>query len=117
MNIKKYKKLILLLTLFVTLLIYILNETFSMNNLPKGKFVQELKSQNGQYSLKSYFIDGGSLSGDAIRVELINNSTNKIKNIYWKYPVSSVEMKWLDANTVEINKIILNIHKDHYKKH
>ena len=62
-----------------------------------------------------FFIDGGPISADAIRVE-IQNENGETRNIYYSYPTSSVDAIWIDNDNVKINNIRLNIHKDSYKK-
>jgi hypothetical protein len=85
-----------------------------MNNLPKGEYLSSLQSPNKKYTLKSYIFNGGATTAFSIRVELINNDTKKIKNIYWDYDKSEAIIKWLDNDNVIINGKKLNIHHDIY---
>lgn len=114
MSIKKYRTLIIiLLSIFIIwMIIYILSN--SMLFLPKGILIESRNSPNGVYIMNAYKIDGGPISADAIRVEIINKKKNKKKNIYWCYPKSEVSIKWLNDETVEINEIKLNIKKEKY---
>ncbi len=112
-HIKKNKRIYIFISI-LTIIIVICFLPANMKNLPKGEFLNYVDSPDSEYTLKSYFIDGGSLSGDAIRVELINNKTKEIKNIYYDYPKSNANMKWIDNETVEINDKKLNINKDTY---
>jgi hypothetical protein len=43
---------------------------------------------------------------------------NEVKTIYWNYDESTVNIKWLDNETIEINDHKLNIFNDtyHWKK-
>lgn len=117
---KKSKRIFFaILMIFILLLIIlgvsmIYNLFFNINTVANGDYLESLKSPNNEFTLNAYFIDGGSLSGDAIRVELINNQNSNKKNIYWDYPKSNVSMKWIYENTVEINGKVLNIYKDTY---
>lgn len=85
----------------------------SMAYLPKGEKIESIKSPNGEYIMSSYFIDGGAISANAIRVEIVYK--NKKKNIYWSYPENNATIKWLDNDNVKINNVKLNIHHDKYK--
>ncbi len=111
---KHWKKLFLLIS--VILIIIIFNSRLVMLNLPVGDYIDSLVSPNGEYTIKSYRYSGGATMDWSLRVEVVNNSTNKKNNIYWKYHEKDADMKWLDNNTVEINGIKLNIHKDFYNK-
>lgn len=88
---------------------------FSMHNLPKGEFLYKDTSPQGTYTLKVYFCYGGSLSSDAVRVELIdNNKKGKKKNIYWEYRASNAMITWIDDNKVKINDHELSLPNDKY---
>ena len=111
--IKKYTLvLILIISIFAIIKFFSNNLLF----LPKGEIIETLISQDNKHTMNAYIIDGGSLSANAIRVEIINNKTKKVKNIYWSYPENEVEIKWIDNETVIINNIKLNIYKDTYNK-
>lgn len=114
MSFKKHFIKILLIVLVLIIGIIIYHNFYNINNIATGCFREEIISPNGDYILKSYFVDGGSLSGDAMRVELVEISTKKTRNIYFNYPENKVEMKWLDDETVKINEVELNILKDTY---
>ncbi len=109
---KGYKILLLFLALFIFLFIY--KFFYDTQNIAEGELLEEIPSYNNNYTLKSFLINGGSLSADAVRVEIINNNNGKQRNIYFNYPENSVEIKWVDEETVEINGIILNIFRDTY---
>lgn len=87
---------------------------YDMSNLPQGIFISSVNSPNNEYTVKSYLYNGGATTGYAVRVELINNKTDKTKNIYWQYKIDKSEIVWLDNETVRINGIKLNIYKDRY---
>lgn len=111
LNIIKY--VIVIVILFLA--IYILyQKTYDIDNLPKGEFVESLKSPNEKYTLNAYKYSGGATVDWTLRVEVENNETGKKKNIYWNYHEKEADWKWIDNDTVIINNHKLNIHKDKY---
>ncbi len=117
-NKKEIKMALLLVLSFVVLFAIIISLLFfqqcNMENIDGGEFIESISSPNNDYLLNAYFIDGGPISGDGIRVELVNKKTNRTKNIYYDYPVSNVSMEWIDDHTVKINDYTMNIYKDTY---
>ena len=112
-KIKKHKKfLFMLIVLIIMILLY--NSSLMMLNLPTGDYINSVDSPTGKYTIKSYRYSGGATMDWTLRVELVNNETNKKKNIYWVYHEDNANMKWIDEKTVEINGIQLNIFKDVY---
>lgn len=110
----KSKILIIIVTIISIVIIYLIyNFFYSLNSLPKGDLLESIKSPTNEYVINSYLVRN-SLSADAIRVELINNKTLKRKNIYWWYPESTADIKWINEDIVEINGHTLNIYKDRY---
>lgn len=87
-----------------------------MLNLPEGDYISSLNSLNNEYTLKPYRYSGGTTMDWSLRVEVIDNKTNKKYNIYWKYHEKDAVMNWLDEKTVEINGVKLNIFKDYYNR-
>ncbi|MGO4887305.1 DUF5412 family protein [Anaerobacillus sp. MEB173] len=88
-----------------------------LDELSEGEFLTEYPSPNNEYMAKAYLIDeGGATVRAAIRVEI--DFGNEIKTIYWNYDESTVNIKWLDNETIEINDHKLNIFNDtyHWKK-
>lgn len=88
-----------------------------LDELSEGEFLSEHPSPNHDYTAKAYLIDeGGATVRAAIRVEI--DFGNEIKTIYWNYDESTVNIKWLDNETIEINDHKLNIFDDtyHWKK-
>lgn len=104
---------IIVIFLYLGIEWYISND---MTSLPVGEKIQVILSPDKNYAMNVYYIDGGSISADAIRVEIENSKNGKIKNIYYSYQESSVDAKWEDNDNVVINDIQLNIHDDKYKK-
>ena len=115
MKIKKHKIGAIILVLVIVIISFMYYFSTSINYLPKGNYLYSVESPNKEFKLNAYIVNGGSLSGDAIRVELENSINNNTKNIYWKYPISNVDINWLDNSNVIINDIKLNIHTDIYK--
>lgn len=110
----KSKILIITGVIILAVVIYLMYYFFySLNSLPKGDLLASIKSPTNEYVINSYLVRN-SLSANAIRVELINNKTSKRKNIYWGYPESTANIKWINEDIVEINGHILNIYKDRY---
>ncbi len=115
-NIKKYQKLVLGI-LFILVLFYLVYRIkFDMSDLPKGDYLSSVDSPNGEYTLKAYLIDCGATCAYTLRVELVNNETQKVKNIYWQYRESEANMKWINSDIVEINDKKLNIKKNQFCK-
>lgn len=107
--------IIFCITYLIFILYLIIFENILGTDIPNtGKQVDELVSPNEEYTLKSYFLEGDSLSANATRVEVYNNDTKEAKNIYYNYRENEVTMKWIDEDTVQINDIELNIHKEKY---
>lgn len=82
--------------------------------VPKGEYVSQSTSPNGEYVVKIYRSSGGATTPFAIRGELTdtNKVFNKKKNIYWNYPQETAEVTWVDNQTVNISGHILNVKKD-----
>lgn len=87
----------------------------SMLFLPKGENIETIISPDGLNTMNAYFIDGGTLSANSIRVEMVNNEDGIAKNIYWGYRENEVSLEWLNNEYVVVNGIILNIYKDTYR--
>ena len=86
----------------------------TIDNVPTGYYIESLNSNNGKYTLKSYWIYDDFRIEGKIRVELVNNETNEVKNIYYNYPENKVIMKWLNDKKVLINNKVLIINKTTY---
>lgn len=111
--IKKYRKIIIIFC--ILLIVFYINcfTRFPMYNLPKGEFIESLDSPNGDYTLKSYRYSGGATMDWSLRVEVVNNNTNKSMNIFYRYHDYESNMEWIDNNNVIINGEELNIHSDY----
>ncbi len=115
-HIKTYKTAIILIGIIV-LFVCACNSRLIMYTIPKGEYLNSLESPNGEYTLKSYRCGAGATVDFSVRVEVIDNKTKKATNIYYRYHDYEADMEWLDNETVLINGIKLNIHKDYYKKY
>ncbi|MEH7347551.1 DUF5412 domain-containing protein [Gottfriedia acidiceleris] len=114
---RKTLKIMLLSTLlFVGLLGYGIYWTFfDMNRLPKGDYLTEETSPNGDYTLKTYVSSGGATTSYTVRGELVFNKQNKkTKNIYWNYRENTADIEWIDNDTVVINDHTLNVPHDKF---
>lgn len=87
---------------------------FSMSSLPQGEFITESKSPTGKYTIKTYLCNGGATVDYAVRGELLEGDSKKPVNIFWQYKVNSVDIKWIDEDTVEMNGHSLDLPKDRY---
>jgi hypothetical protein len=88
---------------------------FSMSKLPEGEFLTEVKSPNGEYTVKAYVLMSGATVADAVRGEVVyHQKRDKKKNIYWGYRDSTADIVWIDDHTVSINGIELDVRKDVY---
>ena len=85
-----------------------------MTRLPKGDYLTEEKSSNGNYTLKAYVTSGGATTGYAVRGELVYNKEKKSKTVYWNYRESAADIEWIDNDTVVINGHTLNIPNDKF---
>ncbi|WP_427340738.1 DUF5412 domain-containing protein [Caloranaerobacter sp. DY30410] len=99
------KRIVFIIFILAALLSYgVYWAFFDMTRLPKGEFLTESTSGDGNYTIKIYLCNGGATTSFAIRGELnFNKKLKKPKNIYWNYREDSVEIKWVDNDTVIIN--------------
>lgn len=107
-------KNVLLVLQFIIIMLLSSCYFFSMNALPKGKFVEKYNSPNNHYTLNIYLDNGGATVDFAIRGELVDNQKHTKKNIYWAYHESSANVDWLNDYTVDINNIVLDVRKEVY---
>ncbi|MDN4494469.1 DUF5412 family protein [Ureibacillus aquaedulcis] len=84
-----------------------------LDELSEGRFLSEHPSPKNDYIARAFLIDeGGATVRAAIRVEI--DFGNETKTIYWNYDESTVNIRWLDNEIIEINDHRLNIFKDTY---
>jgi len=89
------------------------NLFFNINSVPKGDYMDEFVSPDGSYTVKTYKVNN-ALSATATRCEVIDNNTNKSRNIYWGYREMTLEVVWESNEIVVINDRELNVKKDSY---
>ncbi|WP_400163970.1 DUF5412 family protein [Brevibacillus sp. TJ4] len=83
---------------------------YDMNRIPKSVMIEEKSSPNGFYTVRAYLSDAGATTSYSVVAELIfNTEHNKPKNIYFQNNQHSVEMHWVDNDTVVINGVELNV--------
>ena len=63
---------------------------------------------------KAYKNHGGATTGYAVLATVIDNQTQKSRNIYWQYPCENADIVWIGETTVQINGISLDAGKDTY---
>ncbi|WP_242217775.1 DUF5412 domain-containing protein [Bacillus cereus group sp. BfR-BA-01380] len=112
-EIKKTKRKvgIVLLSMLIIGVGFVYWKFFSLQGVPTGELIRTIESPNGEYKIKTYFHDGGSLSADAVRGELVHLKTNSTKTIYWNYPDKDPFVEWLNETTVKIGDQTLHIPK------
>ena len=84
--------------------------------IPKGELKYSKLSPNKENKLNYYFIDGGSISADAMRIEI---EINKEKyNLYYCYKNCDFEsiVEWKDNQNIMIGNRIINIKEDKIKE-
>lgn len=112
----KRKVVIVLLSMFIIGASSVYWKFFSLQGVPKGELIQEVKSPNGTYTLNAYITNGGATTSFAVRGELIFNKRKifKTKNIYWNYKESQANIEWKDEDTVIINGRTLQVPNETY---
>jgi hypothetical protein len=105
-----------LLTLFLALaLVYACIIIYQRaTTLPTGELICASTSPNGDYSIQAYLCDGGATTDQAIRAEVLNNTSGKVRNIYWQYHAYEADIKWLSDTLVRINGVELDVRTDAY---
>ena len=110
--------------IFTALLVFILllsscSLFYSIDSLPKGEFFAQYASPNNTYVLNIYRVDGDATVDCSLRGELVDTQKNTMKNIYWAYHESKVEVAWENDYTVKINNVVLDVRKDvfDYRRH
>lgn len=105
---------IVLLVLAGIVSYFVYHFMFSMSNLPKGEFISKFDSPNKTYTIEIYRVDSGATTSYSIRGELVNNKSNKRKNIYWAYKIDKAIVEWESNYVVVINGERLDVRKDVY---
>lgn len=106
------------LTFVFILMLYVLYSVyFTIKYLPEGTLIHSLPSPTKDYVLNVYGGKRENLNLNFVRAEVIFNTKKrkKAKNIYWQLNQSDINhIDWIDNDTVAIDNLKINIHKDHY---
>ena len=81
-------------------------------DIPEGELKYSKLSPNKKSKLNYYFINGGSISADAMRIEI---ETQKEKyNVYYCYSECDFEsiVEWKDNQNIILGSRIINIKED-----
>lgn len=116
---EKQKKYIITIFIIVFIIIggvsYIINWAFfDIQRINGQEYLDESTSPNGTYTVTAYLNNGGATTNYAVLGTLKNNKNGKSKNIYWQYRCEKAEMEWLNAETIKINGIELNVKSEIY---
>ena len=116
---RKTKIIIILILVFLILLIFLLVHLYAKKNLiglPTGQLSYSEESPDKTKKMNVYYIDGGSISADALRIEIASNS--KKYNVYYCYKNCNFDKnaKWIDDNTIVVNNRKININKQRIKE-
>ena len=105
-----------LLTLFLALaLVYACIIIYQRaTTLPTGELICTSTSPNGGFTIQAYLCDGGATTDQAIRAEVLNNASGKVRNIYWQYHTYDADIEWLSDTQVRINDVELDVRTDVY---
>ena len=107
--------IIILLILIIGVQIWIAYDAPPMLHMPHGKLVKTLASPDGCYDLLIYQSPGGGATvADSVTADIIDHDRNKTYTIYYNYAETRTNAKWLDADKVEINGIILHVRTMRY---
>ncbi|CAG9611270.1 hypothetical protein BACCIP111899_00442 [Bacillus rhizoplanae] len=112
----KRKVVVVLFSIFIIGASFVYWKFFSLQGVPKGELIQEVKSPNGTYTLNAYITNGGATTSFAVRGELIFNKRKifKTKNIYWHYKEDQANIEWQSEDTVIINGHTLHVPDETY---
>ena len=88
------------------------NFFYSINQLPQGEHVVSATSHSGRYVVEMYKVQNSM--GVAVRVELFDNITKTVKNVYWENHTDKIEIFWLNETMVSINGNVVDITVDRF---
>ena len=95
-------------SLLVVIIVTLLLTSCSMENLPQGELINEVRSPSGEKVLKVYLVDGGATVDYAIRCEVCADDGLK-RTIYWNYHEEDAIVEWITDDTVSINGHRINV--------
>ncbi|WP_246627303.1 DUF5412 family protein [Paenibacillus solanacearum] len=89
---------------------------FDLQSIQPGQLLETSTSPTGAYTLRAYVNNGGATVDYAVLgvVEYNDRKGKPKKNIYWNYNESTVNMVWVNLETVVINGHTLNVLSDKY---
>ena len=87
---------------------------FDIQRIHGQDVISESISPNKAYTVTAYLNNGGATVDYAVLATVVNNSSEKSKNIYWQYHCENVDITWINNETVCINGVTLNVIKDTY---
>lgn len=97
----------------ITALVMVVEIGFSVKNslftdiadVPTGTFMESYPCASCEKKMNVYLVKNNL--GTAIRGEI--EQDGKKHNIFWQTGIDSVEVKWLNEDTIQINEIPLNV--------
>lgn len=87
---------------------------FDIQRIKGERILAVSESPDGAYTVTAYLNDGGATTDYAVLCSVKKCSNGKERNIYWNYHCYKAEIEWLDATTVCINGVVLDVTKDSY---
>lgn len=81
--------------------------------LPQGYLGQSFPSPNGEFNAQIYHMSG-FIDYKNVRVDVVNNRTNKKEMIYYEHVYKALDIKWIENDTLKIEDIILKVERDNY---
>lgn len=111
---RRWKIFIVIAFLIVLVALFIYYAFFDIQRLHGQENISESTSPDGAYTITAYLNNGGATTDYAVLGTLVNNKNGSKKNIYWNYPCSDANIKWIDNENVIINNVQLNVLKDTY---
>lgn len=114
MNIKKIinKIAIFIGILLVAVITFVYIFFYSTFCIPKGNLYKDISSPQNNYKALVSIVETEEL---VIRVDIINNNTNRKRLIYWSWHEGdNHQVMWLDEGNISINGTKLNVKKDKY---
>lgn len=110
----RYKIFIFVGGIFIALAVFLYVFFYSTFSLPKGNLYKRVYSPRDTYKALVSIVESEK---PFIRVDIINNTTNKKRLIYWSWNEGEdPQVNWLNEENILINGTKLNVKKDKYDK-
>ena len=87
---------------------------FDIQRISGQEVIVTSDSPDGRYTVTAYKNNGGATTGYAVLATVIDNQTQKSRNIYWQYPCENADIVWIGETNVQINGISLDAGQDTY---